>query len=554
MNPHKTAIFSLTLLFFFFTLAAVPMQSIASNNSNYLNATESADFNGVWRGLLEVQKGVTLPLGININDDHTRLTIDSPHQNMFARTPTRFEITGNKVSFEDEGLKASFEGTLEQGQLTGTFTQGRAMPLVLSKLDADDKARMVYEGSYSGELKINASSTLPLVLHISVQKGAYTAALDSPAQNSFGIPISEVEIDENSLSFKSPMLSASFKGSKEANENSSLAYAGTFVQGLAMPLTLTKVTDENAAVQYQNPAFGEHGGAIAIVSNGQVQMRSFGSHNKQTQYEIGSVTKTLTAYLLAKQVQQGDISLSSSLSEFFPDAPNVDLQSLATHTSGLPRLPPSLSASANVNDPYASTTRASLSEDLKNITAGKPEYEYSNFAYGALAEALALNANSTYAEQAEAHIFAPLNMQNSYVAVKSSDKQAHLAEGFNMMGEVVSPWYFGAISGAGAVVATLPDTVKYLQHMMAIAKQKSDLATLLFTVAKPPHALGWVVSEDSAGKSFIWHNGMTAGFSSFVGFYADGSRGVALLNNQAVSIDELGIKLLSAADFDIQSI
>ena len=350
------------------------------------------------------------------------------------------------------------------------------------------------------------------------------------------------------------MLSASFKGSKEADENSSLVYAGTFVQGLAMPLTLTKVNAENAAVQFQKPAFGEHGGAVAIISNGQVQMRSLGSHEAHTQYEIGSVTKTFTAYLLAKQIQQGNISLSSSLSEFFSDAPNVDLQSLATHTSGLPRLPPSLSTSADVNDPYANTTRTSLSEDLKNIAVGKPEYEYSNFAYGALAEALALNANSTYAEQVEAQIFAPLEMNNSYVAVKSSDKQAHLAKGFNMMGEALAPWYFGAISGAGAVVATLPDTAKYLQHMMTLARQKSDLTALLFTVVKPPHALGWVVSEDSAGKTFIWHNGMTAGFSSFVGFYADGSRGVALLNSQAISIDELGVKILSNADFDIQSI
>lgn len=552
MYLYKKATFRLTLLLLFCTLCSAPMQSIA--NTSFSTATENTGFNGIWRGLLEVQKGITLPLGINISDDHTRLTIDSPHQNMFALVPTRFLISGITVSFEDEALKARFEGTLEQGQLKGTFTQGRTMPLVLDKLDADDKVRMVYEGSYSGELKINASSSLPLVLHISVQKGAYTAVLDSPAQNSFGIPVSDVSINQNSLSFKSPMLSASFKGKKETNENSSLVYEGTFVQGLAMPLTLTKVNDENAAAQYQKPDFGEHGGAVAIVSNGQVKMRSLGSHEAHTQYEIGSVTKTFTSYLLAKQIQEGNISLSTSLSEFFADAPSVDLQSLATHTSGLPLLPPSLNASADANDPYANTTRKSLSDDLKNITVGKPEYEYSNFAYGALAEALALNADSSYAALVEEHIFAPLNMSNSYVAVKSSDKQVHLAEGFNMMGEAVSPWYFGAISGAGAVVATLPDIVKYLQHMMSIAKQQSDLADLLFTVTQAPHALGWIISEDAAGNTFIWHNGMTAGFSSFVGFYADGSRGVALLNNQAVPIDELGLKMLSVADFDIQSI
>jgi len=58
-------------------------------------------------------------------------------------------------------------------------------------------------------------------------------------------------------------------------------------------------------------------------------------------------------------------------------------------------------------------------------------------------------------------------------------------------------------------------------------------------------ALGWMISYDDEQRPYAWHNGQTGGFSSFVGFYLDGSKGVVVLNNQATSVNEQALQLLT---------
>ena len=63
-----------------------------------------------------------------------------------------------------------------------------------------------------------------------------------------------------------------------------------------------------------------------------------------TLFEIGSVTKVLTSTLLSSAVDSGLLELNSRLSDILPDLSDfmqeISLLQLATHTSGLPRLPP----------------------------------------------------------------------------------------------------------------------------------------------------------------------------------------------------------------------
>ena len=54
--------------------------------------------------------------------------------------------------------------------------------------------------------------------------------------------------------------------------------------------------------------------------------------------------------------------------------------------------------------------------------------------------------------------------------------------------------------------------------------------------------LAWMTTD----KGIVWHNGMTAGYRSFLGFTADGRRGVVILTNTAVDADDLGFATLDA--------
>src|SRR5690554_5893872 len=121
----------------------------------------STALDGVWRGELEIQQGVSLTLGITI--ENGQLTLDSPNQGMFHKVPTSFSVTDSQVNFEDSDLSASYQAQLEDGVLVGTFTQGKARSLILHKLGEQDLARKeAFEGAYAGDLIINRRNSLPL--------------------------------------------------------------------------------------------------------------------------------------------------------------------------------------------------------------------------------------------------------------------------------------------------------------------------------------------------------------------------------------------------------
>ncbi|MBD1583303.1 hypothetical protein [Pseudoalteromonas sp. S16_S37] len=187
-----------------------------------------------WRGKLEVSKQLSLVVGINIDTKTKSLTLDSPNQKMFEYTPSEFLVSDKAVSFSDTKLNASYEGQFVDGELVGTFIQGKARPLTFALLGTDAKPRLQLEGTYAGALDINGKK-LPLELQVAVLQDGFHATLDSPAQQSFAIPLSQFSINANELSFESNMINALYQGVIKEGE-----YSGTFTQGFAMPLSLKK--------------------------------------------------------------------------------------------------------------------------------------------------------------------------------------------------------------------------------------------------------------------------------------------------------------------------
>ena len=498
---------------------------------------------GQWRGVLQIQDGVYLALGINVSD--SGVTLDSPNQGMFEREPTEYSFTTESFSFVDQGLGARFEGQLEGGALVGTFHQAGSLPLELNRLNDEDRDRLEFEGTYQGELKVNAQTALPLrlniaVLHAEHARGAYLATLDSPAQQSFGIPVSNLHIDAEHLSFESPMIRATYAG-----EGSDGTYEGVFTQGLPLDLTFEKVDADRPLAEVTKPQPGEYGAAKAILKGGgdgniQVEHSFYQDHDEQTQYEIGSVSKTMVAYLLAKLADDGVVAEDARLNTWYEEADeSLTLVSLATHHSGLPRLPDNLFEAADPQDPYAHFDEQHLRSALANTTLREPNYAYSNYGFGLLGEALGKAADMSFAELMDAELFAPLAMPSSYVSLTGHDAGAHAAQGHDLPGQEVGAWHFKALAGAGAVVADLQDMVAYTQAMMALAASDNGLATRLFSARYPlgeccEQALGWILQADPEGRMTAWHSGQTGGFSAFVGFYLDGSAGLVWLSAQGV--------------------
>lgn len=501
---------------------------------------------GQWRGELKLQQGVSLALGINIAEG--KVTLDSPNQGMFGHAPTMFTLSGDSLSFEEKDLKASFKGTLEGETLKGQFSQGKTIDITLQKLDASDRERMVFEGGYVGDLVIDKTATLPLKLNVAVLPEGYLGTLDSPAQHSYGIPLTEIKINAQAVSFQSSMIDASYSAEYQDG-----AYVGTFVQGMKRPLTLKKVTaGEEDQASVPKPQAGEHGGALAVITPDGVETQFYADHNAQTLYEIGSNTKTMVAYLLARAIADGHLKADARLADYWPEAPEaITLVQLASHHSGLPRLPQNLVLQESTYaDPYAGYGRQELQEALAGVTPGEQIYLYSNFAYGALGETLARHADTTLAELLQRQLLQPLQMDNTYVALAGREDSPHLAQGYDAMGKPVDAWHFDAMAGAGAVVSNLDDMVKYVQAMMQKSAAKDPIMQLMINPEASlgdccRHPLGWMLDKDKQGRPFAWHAGQTAGFTSVIGFYLDGSRGMVLLNNQSIGVEEQMLEWLT---------
>ncbi len=270
--------------------------------------------------------------------------------------------------------------------------------------------------------------------------------------------------------------------------------------------------------------------------------------NPRTLYEIGSITKGLTGILLADMVIAGEVALDTRLEALLPDGAGypeavrqVTLGQLATHSSGLPRLPGNLAfGMKDPSNPYAHYGAKELQAFLygyvpppgRTTTAA----EYSNLGFGLLGYVLALKAGIPYEALLEARVLEPLGMRDSTITL-SADQKARMVSG-HAKGVVVSNWDLDVLAGAGAVRSSADDMSKLLAALMR--PPDSRVGRAIAMAIEPRSAMGatkigfgWITSATSSGRAFTWHNGGTGGFRTFIGFTAERKAGIVVLTNGA---------------------
>jgi serine-type D-Ala-D-Ala carboxypeptidase/endopeptidase len=297
--------------------------------------------------------------------------------------------------------------------------------------------------------------------------------------------------------------------------------------------------------------------AWAVVRGQDVAAGGFGGATAQTIFQIGSVTKVFTALLLADMAERGGVQLSDPAARYLPDGTSpVTLADLATHTSGLPRLPRSLLASALLHprDPYARYPAARFVRAARRaLSAGSGEspYLYSNFGYGLLGYLLGQAAGTTYQTLVTTRICDPLGLPDTTFAVPGPSRgrtaRDRMAQGYRR-GRAVPDWHLGALAGAGALYSTAADLARLLQACLTPAASPlgpAIRATLTPRQPIPGGEIGLAWHYARHGE-VIWHNGMTGGFSAMVAFAPARSLGVAALANSAGPPSPLDQTVLSA--------
>jgi serine-type D-Ala-D-Ala carboxypeptidase/endopeptidase len=297
-----------------------------------------------------------------------------------------------------------------------------------------------------------------------------------------------------------------------------------------------------------------------IVSDGGAGSTDSQSLDGDTVFEIGSITKALTSLILADMVQHGELKLDDPVSRFLPpsvrlpsrNGREITLVDLATHTSGLPRMPDNFSP-RDPSNPYADYTVAQMYEFLSGYTLPRDigaRFEYSNLGAGLLGHALALKARTNYEALVLERICRPLGMTNTRITLTPT-MQARLAKGHDESGKPAANWDIPTFAGAGALRSTANDLLKFLAANLGFVK--TDLQPAMELARTPRHeagssamqiGLGFHILKKSAGD-IVWHNGGTGGYHSFMGFDNKNHCGVVVLSNSAADNDDIGFALLS---------
>jgi serine-type D-Ala-D-Ala carboxypeptidase/endopeptidase len=308
-----------------------------------------------------------------------------------------------------------------------------------------------------------------------------------------------------------------------------------------------------AAGSYQTLVFGVvDGDKSEVVAFGRLDNGT--APDGDTVYEIGSITKTFTATLLAQAVLSGRVALDTPVAQLLPGfkipsrgGKEITLGELATQHSGLPGLPANLLPKDAAN-PFADYDTAKLKAFLAGYELPRDpgaSYEYSNLGFGLLGYALAQSESTSFGTLTDQRILKPLGMTMSATAFTDA-MRARLAPGHDSNGKPAMNWDIDTLAGAGAIRSTANDMLRYLKANMGI--DQSPLAAAMKLAQQPRSdvtknariGLAWVTT----GKGIVWHNGGTGGYRSFLGFTADGQHGVVILTNTAVDADDLGFATL----------
>ncbi len=270
-------------------------------------------------------------------------------------------------------------------------------------------------------------------------------------------------------------------------------------------------------------------GAACVDGAGEVAAVSTGDSPAEGRFEIGSVTKTMTATLVALLEADGGLRLDDEIGRWLEAGANggITVRQLATHTSGLPRLAPNLDLrTVDRANPWAGFGFERAEDGLRQavVAPGAP-WLYSNFGYHLLGLVLERASGYPYQKLMTERLLVPLGMTCSGVGNSGNGiplpGHAHGGE--------VARWDHPL--GAGGVDSTISDLARYALACLhppqtALGAAITAALTPQIDIGNGRHqALGWQVRDDGIRV----HSGGTAGFSSAVLIDPGRDRAVAML-------------------------
>ena len=231
---------------------------------------------------------------------------------------------------------------------------------------------------------------------------------------------------------------------------------------------------------------------VAVRSRGETGVWSRGVAPDSV-FEIGSITKTFTATLLADMAREGLVAFDDPVARHLPVAPpvvgrEITLEDLATHTLRAPAPARGAAAHRATRATARTRTRGSTCAPRSRVTRPKRapggRAVYSNYGMGLLGYALAQRAGMTYGELVRERITGPLGLQHTALDTPGPGPGPHAPRA-----SPTPPWNLADLAGAGGLRSTAADLLAYLALH---ARRDGPLADAAREARRPRAKLGAV--------------------------------------------------------------
>ena len=346
--------------------------------------------------------------------------------------------------------------------------------------------------------------------------------------------------------------------------------------------TMVNTTMHNLMQKYAIP-----GAAVILYKDGTMHQYYYGvtktkSNNKvdnKTIFELGSISKTFTALLLAQQVNSGKMQLDDKVTSYLDNGEStsasmkqITLLELASYTSSLPYNATDIAYNASDSDKNQKALSKFMHTWVAPYIPGTQEL-YSNLGFSILGMALADPSGNDLSDVIQQNILNPLGMSSSFMTIPENFNQLY-SHGYTATGAPSRSPNEGLFGGSWAMKSSSDDMTKYLEASIGLAEAPASIVAAMktaqtgyfeFPSAKKQVGLAWTMvpldkvttaellkveplkprkvtpntitrikSPQYNPHALIEKTGSTNGFRAYIAVIPDQKTGVVILTNRFV--------------------
>jgi len=277
----------------------------------------------------------------------------------------------------------------------------------------------------------------------------------------------------------------------------------------------------------------------------------------ETQYRIGSITKTFTAVCILQLRDAGELSLDDPLTDLIPEsAHGPSLGRMLAHASGLQREPP-----GEIWETMVAPSREELvagTAHAEQLLAPGSWWHYSNLAYALLGEVVARKTGGSWEEALRERVLDPLGLARTTAAAEAPAALGYYVEPYSDAVRLEPEPDLGGSGALGKLWSTVRDLATWGSFLVTGDDRVLSAATLeemSHVRAMVDHdrwTLAWGTGLElyrSGEHVFVGHGGAMPGhLAALVVDRKTGIGAAVLMNTSAGGLPEtLALDLAKAA-------